>query len=61
VDLEPTRIYRAADARSFLETAGVDPALADAVDGRFMSAFVRATKPAPATAAASCCGPECCR
>jgi arsenite methyltransferase len=61
VDLEPTRIYRAADARSFLETAGVDPEFADAVDGRFMSAFVRATKPATANAAAACCGPDCCR
>jgi arsenite methyltransferase len=59
VDLEPTRIYRAADARSFLETAGVDPSLADSVDGRFMSAFVRATKPQPK--AQSCCGPECCQ
>ena len=58
IDLEPTRIYKAADARAFLETAGVDPSAAESVDGRFMSAFVRATKPAKA---ASCCGPECCR
>jgi SAM-dependent methyltransferase len=57
VDLEPTRIYRAADAKAFLETAGVDAAFADQVDGRFMSAFVRATKPQPET---SCCGPTCC-
>jgi arsenite methyltransferase len=58
IDLEPTRIYKAADARAFLETAGIDPSAAESVDGRFMSAFVRATKPAKA---ASCCGPECCR
>jgi SAM-dependent methyltransferase len=57
VSLEPTRIYRAADAKSFLATAGVDPALAEAVDGRFMSAFVRAQKPD----SKSCCGPSCCK
>ena len=46
VDLEPTRIYRAADAKHFLDEAGVtdDAVLAD-IDGRFMSAFVRAQKP----------------
>jgi arsenite methyltransferase len=58
IDLEPTRIYRAADARGFLETAGIDPAQAESMDGRFMSAFVRATKPESATTA--CCGPGCC-
>jgi arsenite methyltransferase len=58
VDLEPTRIYRAADARSFLEAAGVDPAQAESLDGRFMSAFVRAVK--PDAAAKACCGPNCC-
>ena len=56
VDLEPTRIYRAADARSFLESAGLDESLLSKVDGRFMSAFVRAQKPS----AAACCGPTCC-
>jgi arsenite methyltransferase len=45
IDLEPTRIYHAEDARALLEDSGVDPALADAVDGKVMSAFVRATKP----------------
>jgi SAM-dependent methyltransferase len=46
VDLEPTRIYRAEDAREFLlhEGAGIDVA---SVDGKFMSAFVRARKPRP--------------
>jgi arsenite methyltransferase len=47
IDLEPTRIYRAEDAREFLrEREGVDAdAIAPAVDGKFMSAFVRARKP----------------
>ncbi len=59
VDLEPTRVYKAQDARAFLSEAGLDrPGLAEEIDGRFMSAFVRATKPGPA--AGSCCGPTCC-
>jgi arsenite methyltransferase len=56
VDLEPTRIYRAADATAFLATAGIGEDVAAQVDGRFMSAFVRATKPA----GTACCGPTCC-
>ena len=44
--LEPTRIYEPEDARSFLEEAGLDvDAFAEAVEGRLMSAFVRARKP----------------
>ena len=44
--IEPTRVYAAADARAFLESAGLDAALvADEIDGKFASAFVRATKP----------------
>jgi SAM-dependent methyltransferase len=60
VDVEPTRIYRAADAREFLATEGIDAgAIAADVDGKFMSAFVRAVKPMiPAREA--CCGPTCC-
>jgi arsenite methyltransferase len=58
VDVQPWRIYDIEDARSFLTGAGFDvDALAAQVDGKFASAFVRATKPA---AAAPCCGPECC-
>ncbi len=45
VDVEPTRIYHAEDARGILSDTGADPALADAMDGLVMSAFVRATKP----------------
>ena len=47
VSLEPTRVYRADDARGFLAEAGLDAdAVAPEVDGKFYSAFVRATKPA---------------
>ena len=47
VTVEPTRIYRVDDARDFLASAGIDvDAIAPEVDGKFRSAFVRATKPA---------------
>jgi SAM-dependent methyltransferase len=73
VSIEPTRIYRSEDARLFLEEAGiaVDEHLAE-IDGKFMAAFVRATKPAgrvpgplavpaaDAPSADACCGPSCC-
>ncbi len=46
IEVEPTRIYRADDAREFLARAGFDAeAIAPQVDGKFMSAFVRARKP----------------
>jgi arsenite methyltransferase len=46
VDVEPTRVYRIEDARQFLAMEGIDAdAIAPLVDGRFMSAFVRAKKP----------------
>jgi SAM-dependent methyltransferase len=46
IDVEPTRIYRAEDAREFLAGAGLHvETVAAQVDGIFMSAFVRATKP----------------
>jgi SAM-dependent methyltransferase len=56
IDVEPTRIYRAEDAKAFLDQGGLDATLLAKVDGRFMSAFVRAQKPR----AAACCGPTCC-
>jgi arsenite methyltransferase len=60
IELEPTRIYRVDDAREFLAGQGVDiDAIAAHVDGKFMSAFVRAVKPARANQEA-CCGPTCC-
>ncbi len=56
VEIEPTRVYRLEDARHFLTGSGVDvEAVAPEVEGKFMSAFIRATKPKP-----SCCGTECC-
>jgi arsenite methyltransferase len=46
IDVEPTRIYKVEDARGFLEKAGLDAAtIAPQVDGKFMSAFIRARKP----------------
>ena len=46
VDLEPTRVYQIEDAREFLSGQGLDvDAIAPQVDGKFLSAFVRATKP----------------
>jgi SAM-dependent methyltransferase len=53
IALEPTRVYRVEDAREFLAGAGLDAdAIAPTVDGRFMSAFVRARKPLRSPAAA---------
>jgi 2-polyprenyl-3-methyl-5-hydroxy-6-metoxy-1,4-benzoquinol methylase len=60
VDVEPTRIYRAEDAREFLNDKGIDvDAIAPQIDGKFMSAFVRAVKPL-SVAKDACCGPTCC-
>jgi arsenite methyltransferase len=57
IDIEPTRIYSIEDARTFLSGQGIDvDAMASAVEGKFMSAFIRAVKPAKA----ACCAPGCC-
>jgi arsenite methyltransferase len=46
IEIEPTRAYRAEDAREFLTQSGLDMAsIAPFVDGKFMSAFIRARKP----------------
>src|ERR1700730_5588844 len=59
IDLEATRIYCTEDAREFLSGQGIDvDALAPQVDGKFMSAFVRAVKPRLQQQA--WCGPICC-
>jgi len=66
--LEPTRIYDPHDARWFLEEAGLDvDTVAAAVEGRILSAFVRARKPGAASIDAAtlvaedaCCAPACC-
>jgi hypothetical protein len=59
VDIEATRVYGIDEAREFLSGLGLDgldaESVAKDVDGRFISAFIRATKPAPA-----CCSPGCC-
>lgn len=55
VDVEPTRIYRAEDARNFLPEELNGKEMAARIDGKFMSAFVRAVKPQ-----AACCGSNCC-
>jgi arsenite methyltransferase len=59
VTVEPTRVYRLEDAREFLTGKGVDvDAIAGSVDGKFMSAFIRANK--PHATEGSCCTPKCC-
>ena len=68
IEIEPTRIYRAVDAREFLAVQGIDvEALAPQVDGKFMSAFIRAVKPsageknkAATVQSKECCSPSCC-
>ena len=58
IELEPTRIYRIEDAREFLSGQNIDvDAIAPQVDGKFMSAFVRAVKPQKTE---PCCVPTCC-
>ena len=58
IGVEPTRVYQSADAKSFLDEAQLsDAGLLAAIDGRFMSAFVRAQKPLTAQ---TCCASTCC-
>jgi arsenite methyltransferase len=58
IEIVPTRIYRIEDAREFLAGQNIDvAAMAPQMDGKFMSAFVRAVKPKGKQA---CCGPTCC-
>lgn len=60
VEIEPTRVYDVQDARQFLAGSGVDvDVIAAQTEGRFMSAFIRGTKPVAATEG-SCCDPGCC-
>jgi len=56
IDIEPTREYALEDARQFLTGSGLDvDSVAKDIDGAFISAFIRATKPDGA-----CCQPGCC-
>ena len=58
VEVEPTRVYRVEEACGFLEGAGLDPeTVGPQIDGKFISAFVRAVKPA---GKAVCCTSTCC-
>jgi ubiquinone/menaquinone biosynthesis C-methylase UbiE len=61
--IEPTRVYQVEDARMFLEEAGLDvDAFTQQIDGRFMAAFVRASKPVQSSGSeeGNCCAPGCC-
>jgi arsenite methyltransferase len=61
IAIEPTRIYRVEDAREFLSEQGFDvDELAQQLDGKFLSAFIRAVKPVDPKGG-SCCGPACCK
>jgi SAM-dependent methyltransferase len=56
IDIEPTRTYSIEDARLFLTEAGISvDSIAEQVEGKFLSAFIRATKPEE-----PCCAPGCC-
>jgi arsenite methyltransferase len=55
IEIEPTRVYSLEDARIVLSGQGIDvDSIAPQVEGKFISAFIRATKPA------ACCDPNCC-
>ena len=57
INIQPTRVYSIEDARGFLAGRGVNvDSMVKEVEGKFMSAFIRASKPA----AAPCCAPSCC-
>jgi arsenite methyltransferase len=65
--VEPTRVYEPEDAAAFLAGTGLDvPAITPQIEGKFISAFVRGTKPLLArvrvlpAAKEGCCGPDCC-
>jgi len=58
IEIEPTRVYEVEDARQFLTGTGIDvDAIAPQLEGKFMSAFIRAIKPASSK---ECCDTACC-
>jgi arsenite methyltransferase len=60
IGIEPTRMYTGDDAREFLSGKNLNidvDQIAPYIDGKFMSAFVRAKKPMSGT---GCCSPTCC-
>src|SRR6266699_568245 len=59
--IEPTRVYKAEDAKAFLDGSGLNGnEFASQIDGACMSAFVRATKPVAECCSPDSCGPDCC-
>jgi SAM-dependent methyltransferase len=59
IEIEPTRVYRIEEARDFLSGKNIDvDTIAPQVDGKFMSAFVRAVTPHKEK---TCCEPTCCK
>lgn len=62
--IEPTRVYSAEDASALVDGSGLEPEIGKQLEGKFMSGFVRATKPKAESrepkAEKRCCGPECC-
>lgn len=58
IEIEATRVYKTEEARDFLAAAGLNPeTVGPQIDGKFVSAFIRAAKPA---SKAACCSPTCC-
>jgi hypothetical protein len=56
INIQPTRVYSIEDARVFLSNRGLQAdQIAKEVEGKFISAFVRATKSTAACCAADCC------
>jgi ubiquinone/menaquinone biosynthesis C-methylase UbiE len=61
ISVEPTRVHSVKDSRSFLAEAEIDvDAVAPLIEGKFISAFIRATKPGASKPAGGCCAPGCC-
>jgi hypothetical protein len=61
ISVEPTRVHSVADARHFLVEAGIDAdVVAPLIEGKFISAFIRATKPGATKPSGGCSAPGCC-
>src|SRR6266852_1507771 len=62
IEVEPTRVYKSEEAKDFITAAGLNAdTVGPQIDGKFISAFVRAVKPAAKPVENSaCCGPTCC-
>jgi arsenite methyltransferase len=60
--IEPTRVYSADDAQAILAGTGLDAeTVAREIDGKFMSAFIRASKPQTSRSLRTCgCDDGCC-